>query len=46
MELIANLTYVAPGAGLLALLFAVWRANWIKKQDAGDETMRDIASLR
>lgn len=39
-----NLIYVAPAAGVLALLFAWWRAAWIKRQDAGNETMRTIAS--
>ncbi len=38
-----NLIYIAPAAGVLALLFAYWRASWIKKQDAGNETMRTIA---
>ncbi len=40
-----NLIYAAPAAGVLALLFAVYKAGWVKKQDAGDETMQDIASL-
>jgi K(+)-stimulated pyrophosphate-energized sodium pump len=44
MELANNLIYVAPAAGVLALLFAFWRASWVKKQDAGDETMRTIAA--
>jgi K(+)-stimulated pyrophosphate-energized sodium pump len=44
MDLVNNLIYVAPAAGVLALLFAFWRASWVKSQDAGDETMRTIAA--
>ena len=44
MELIEKLIYAAPVAGVLALAFAWWRAAWVKKQDAGNETMRTIAS--
>ncbi|MEM9068343.1 MAG: sodium-translocating pyrophosphatase [Myxococcota bacterium] len=39
-----NLIYAAPGAGVLALLYAVYKAGWVKKQDAGDDTMKEIAS--
>lgn len=38
-----NLQYLIPASGLLALLYAFWRSSWIKRQDAGDETMRRIA---
>ena len=38
-----NLIYVAPGAGVLALLYAGWRAAWVKKQDAGNDEMKTIA---
>ena len=38
-----NLIYVVPAAGVVALLFAFWKATWVKKQDAGDETMQGIA---
>ncbi len=38
-----NLIYAAPAAGVLALIFAVIKAAWVKKQDPGDETMQDIA---
>jgi K(+)-stimulated pyrophosphate-energized sodium pump len=41
---VENLIYSAPGAGLLALLFALWKTSWVNKQDAGSETMRDIAA--
>ena len=39
-----QLVYAAPGAGVLALLFAFWKASWVKKQDAGDDNMKEIAS--
>ena len=39
----SELVYAAPGAGVLALLYAFWKASWGKKQDAGDATMKDIA---
>ena len=38
-----NLIYVAPVAGLLALLFAYIKAGWVKKQDAGTDSMKEIA---
>lgn len=40
-----SLIYAAPAAGVLALLFASMKASWVKKQDAGDQTMKDIAVL-
>ncbi len=38
-----NLVFAAPAAGVLALLFAFWKASWVKKQDAGTELMQEIA---
>jgi K(+)-stimulated pyrophosphate-energized sodium pump len=38
-----KLIYAVPAAGILALLFALWKASWVKKQDAGDDTMKEIA---
>ncbi|MCB9626040.1 MAG: sodium-translocating pyrophosphatase [Sandaracinaceae bacterium] len=38
-----QLIYAAPAAGVAALLYAVYWAGWVKKQDAGDQTMKDIA---
>ncbi len=32
-----------PAAGVLALLFALFKSNWVKGQDAGDEKMQTIA---
>jgi K(+)-stimulated pyrophosphate-energized sodium pump len=35
--------YLIPAAGVLALLFALVKSAWIGKQDAGTETMQEIA---
>ena len=37
--------YAAPAAGVLALVFAFWKASWITRQDAGTREMQDIAQL-
>jgi K(+)-stimulated pyrophosphate-energized sodium pump len=37
------LTYLLPGAAVLALLYAAFRSSWINRQDPGDETMVQIA---
>ena len=33
---------MVAGAGLIALLFAFWKTNWINKQDQGSERMKKI----
>jgi K(+)-stimulated pyrophosphate-energized sodium pump len=38
-------TLAPPIAGVLALLFALWKARWINRQDTGDDKMREIAAL-
>ncbi len=38
-----QLIYAAPAAGVLALLFAFWKTNWVNSQDAGDKRMQEIA---
>ncbi|MBK7154054.1 MAG: sodium-translocating pyrophosphatase [Sandaracinaceae bacterium] len=38
-----QLIYTAPAAGVAALIYAVYWTSWVKKQDAGDQSMRDIA---
>lgn len=40
-----NLIWAAPAAGVLALVYAAWKANWVKNQPAGDEKMQKIAGL-
>ncbi len=38
------ITYAAPLAGLLALGFAYWKAQWVNAQPAGSDNMRSIAA--
>ena len=38
-----QLVYAAPVAGALALMFAFWKASWVKGRDAGDDRMKEIA---
>lgn len=38
-----SINYLIPVSGVLALVFAFWKAGWIKKQDVGTETMAKIA---
>jgi len=38
-----NILYFLPLVGLYILIFTVWRSKWIKKQDAGEEKMVEIA---
>jgi K(+)-stimulated pyrophosphate-energized sodium pump len=38
-----NILYVAPGLGVLALLYTWFRSGWVTRQDAGNERMRTIA---
>ncbi|MCA9603408.1 MAG: sodium/proton-translocating pyrophosphatase, partial [Myxococcales bacterium] len=38
-----QLVMAAPAAGVLALIFAFWRASWINRQDPGDARMQQIA---
>jgi K(+)-stimulated pyrophosphate-energized sodium pump len=34
--------WTALGAGLLALLFALWKSSWVNRQDPGNERMQEI----
>jgi len=36
--------YLIPVAGVLALVFALFKAGWVRRQDPGTETMKEIAS--
>ncbi|MBD3221420.1 sodium-translocating pyrophosphatase [bacterium] len=36
--------YLIPLAGVLALVFAAFKASWVRRQDVGTDTMREIAS--
>ena len=39
-----NILYLAPIAGVLALLFAFYKASFVSRQDAGNERMKEISS--
>ena len=39
-----NILYLAPIVGVLALLFAFYKASFVSKQDAGNERMKEISS--
>ncbi len=39
-----RLLYASVGAGVVALLFAMWKASWINKQDAGTDKMKEIGA--
>ncbi|GAA4018342.1 sodium-translocating pyrophosphatase [Hymenobacter fastidiosus] len=38
-----NILYVAPGLGVLALIYTWVRSGWVSRQDAGDDRMKTIA---
>ena len=38
-----NTVYLIPLAGLLALFFTYWRAQWVAQQDPGTDRMKRIA---
>lgn len=38
-----DILYLLPLSGLLVLIYAAWRARWVKRQDAGEEKMTQIA---
>ena len=35
--------HIIPAFGVLALLYTVYKSNWISKQDPGNEKMQIIA---
>ncbi len=39
-----NLMYAALGSGLVALLFAWWKTQWINRQDPGTARMQEIGA--
>lgn len=42
-----SILYAVIGSGVVALLFAMWRASWVNKQDEGTDRMKAIgASIR
>lgn len=39
-----SLFYLVPALGAIGLIFMIVKASWVSKQDAGNETMQDIAN--
>ena len=39
-----NLIYAALASGVIALAFAWWKTQWINKQDAGTDRMKEIGA--
>ena len=37
-----NLFYLIPVSGATAMIFALWKSNWISKQNPGNEKMQEI----
>ena len=37
-----NLFYLIPVSGVAAMIFALWKSNWISKQNPGNEKMQEI----
>src|SRR5690606_4627202 len=40
-----SLIYAAPAAGVVALIFAFMKSNWVNAQDPGDKRMVEIGAL-
>src|SRR5438270_7326597 len=36
--------YLVPAMGLIGLLYTFWKFNWVSKQDAGTDRMREISN--
>jgi K(+)-stimulated pyrophosphate-energized sodium pump len=39
-----NLIYAVPAMGVLGLLYTLWKFNWVSKQDAGNDRMKEIST--
>ena len=38
-----SMIYAVPAVGVLALVYAFFKASWVSKQDAGTDEMKEIA---
>src|SRR5687768_15490791 len=38
-----NLLYLVPVMGAIGLLYTFWKFNWVSKQDAGNDRMKEIS---
>jgi K(+)-stimulated pyrophosphate-energized sodium pump len=39
-----NLIYAVPAMGVIGLLYTLWKFNWVSKQDAGNDRMKEIST--
>ncbi|MEI9956768.1 MAG: sodium-translocating pyrophosphatase [Ferruginibacter sp.] len=39
-----NLIYAVPAMGVVGLLYTLWKFNWVNKQDAGNDRMKEISN--
>lgn len=39
----SNIVYLVPAAGILGLIYTFIRFNWVARQDAGNDRMKEIA---
>ena len=39
-----KMIYLVPAMGLLGLLYTLWKFNWVAKQDAGTDRMKEISN--
>ncbi len=40
----SNIIYLIPAMGVLGLLYTLWKFNWVSKQDAGSDRMKEIST--
>jgi K(+)-stimulated pyrophosphate-energized sodium pump len=40
----SNIIYLVPAMGVLGLLYTLWKFNWVSKQDAGSDRMKEISN--
>ncbi len=38
-----NVVYMLIGAGVIGILYTIWKSSWIKKQEEGNDKMKKIA---
>jgi len=44
IEFMQNLIYLVPVMGLIGLLYTLIKFNWVSKQDAGNDRMKEISN--
>jgi K(+)-stimulated pyrophosphate-energized sodium pump len=38
-----SIVYLVPAFGIVGLLYTAWKFSWVSKQDAGNDTMQELA---